>query len=293
MRLFTRVLSVITLLITTAAAAPATPTAFATIGNVQRKARMAADASDLRQIGQASLIYAQDHHDHFPAATDVWDYAALLTTGGLESPRFWQSRLDPAADVTPWPDTIILITPQTGLRQTDPAFRKFKLSLAIPIGVPLPTLPSSQPIAWTRGLLPDGTWAGHSPYGTRGGYIAFANGTLAFYKTLKRDADTGALTRFDGKGTTANILEALPTGARISEYQPTPEEQTAWTAASRTNFFNEHGEAISFFLLMSMIWGPFLFISAHRARHKKPGALHALIFPAFITFLASIILPMC
>jgi len=71
------------------------------------------------------------------------------------------------------------------------------------------------PVAWTRGLRPDGTWAPDSPYAGEGGHVVFLDGNVVFFRRID-----GGLRRFDGKGMTSNILEALPPGARVGEAAP-------------------------------------------------------------------------
>lgn len=179
------------------------------------------DASNLRQIAQASIIYAYNHEDRFPEATDVWDFAGKLARSvGINTPDMWQSKRDPAWIGANRPTEII--RDATPRRPLDPGFLQIKPSIAVPLGQMTTAMPATTPIAWTRGLQPDGTWAKHSPYGDEGGYIAFLNGGVQFFKTLI--ADGGELTRFDQSGRTANILEALPPGTRIGEYVPTPKE---------------------------------------------------------------------
>lgn len=194
--------------------------------------RRMVDAANLRQIAQASLIYAQDHHDRLPEANDIWDYARILAeTTGLHDGQMWQSRIDPASAETSQENIEVLLPAKTGQpRELNPAFRKIKPVFAVPVGRKLSVNhPATTPIAWTRGLQPDGTWSKHSPYGTDGGYIAFLGGNVAFYRNLSDDG--GQLINRDGTKT-ANILDALPRDCRISEYQPTIEEQNDWTNQS-------------------------------------------------------------
>jgi len=198
---------------------------------VQQYATRSSDLSNLKQIAQATLIYANDHNAQLPVATNIWDYASLLAEGGgLEDARMWISKIDPAYTGFD-PDTTLLAPGPTRPRALNPEFKKAKLSVAVPLGTLNTSLPSTTPIAWTRGLQPDGTWAKHSPYGNEGGHIAFIGGNVHYYRNLT-DAG-GQLTRYDGSGKTANILEALPPGTRIGEYIPTAEEQKTWSAAPR------------------------------------------------------------
>lgn len=99
---------------------------------VSKPAKKTADGSNLRQIGQASLIYAMDHADQLPRATDVWDYAAFLAKGaGLNSASMWQSKQDPFFE----PNGSHAILSASGA--LNPDFRKTILAIAIPINANL------------------------------------------------------------------------------------------------------------------------------------------------------------
>lgn len=199
-----------------------------TLGHTSYPAPKMSDASKLRQLGQAGMIYAQDHQDYLPEATDVWNFARLLAAAGIiNDGTYWQSRIDPAtADSAR--DKIDVLLPPSGNapRELNPAFRAIKPTFAVALGKLHMGMPSTTPILWTRGLQPDGTWAPHSPYGTEGGYVMFLSANVAFYRNLSDDG--GQLIGRDGNKT-ANILEALPLGTRIGEYEPTPDEKKAWS----------------------------------------------------------------
>ena len=264
------------------------------IGSVQERARRTADSSHLRQIGQATLIYAQSHDDHLPVATDIWDYAlALAEDGGADEPRLWWSKSDPASDDLINPPVTILLPGSSRPRPIIPAFRTLKLSVAVPLGKLNTRMPATTPIAWTRGLQTDGTWSSDSPYETDGGFITFLAGNVAFYKTLGTTAATGQLTRYDGQGPTNNILEALPPGTRIAEYTPTPEEKTAWAqlfnAAQREKRYSIYG----LILFFTLLWLPFVIICVYRLIKKRPGAFTVLLWPVFLILLFIIVVPFC
>jgi hypothetical protein len=183
--------------------------------------------SNLRSIVQVKLIYANDHNDQLPLGTDIWDDARLLAEADLNFASIWQSQLDPAT--TSRNELLEVLVPgeQRKNRQLNPAFRQIKPSYAIPLAKLNTKMTSSTPVIWTRGLQPDGSWSKHSPYGTESGFITFLGGNTSGYRNLSDDG--GQLLRFDGKGKTANILEALPPGSKISEYTPTLSEQKKWT----------------------------------------------------------------
>ena len=248
------------------------------------------DLSNLRHIAQSSLIYASDHNGQLPAATDIWSYAGMLAErGGLEEARMWMSRIDPAYPHFN-PDTTILTTSSTHPRVLTPEFKETKPAYAVPLGKLNDKMPATTPVAWTRGLQSNGTWAKHSPYGSDGGgYIAFIGGNVMFYKNLGATPATGELTRFDGQGPTNNVLEALPPGTRIGEYIPTTEEQTAWAAAPRelTTSREDHSTLIGLVIL----WLPFVGFSVYRFINMRPNAFTLLLWPLIITILLFILMP--
>lgn len=256
-------------------------------------AKRVSDGSNLRQIGQASLIYAQLHNDQLPQADDIWDYAGLLAEAKIiESASLWLSHSDPAThgDFRRDLDSAIILVPaQTGMpRRLTTEFRKLKPSWAVALGTLTTRMPPTTPIAWTRGLQPDGTWATHSPYGSEGGYIVFIGGNVGFYRDLKSGDE---LVRFDGTGITSNILEALPPGTRIGEYRPTPEEQSSW---SRTNRWEQQIETLDDYtpqIGLAMLWAGFIGVSIYRLKKRIPGALTILLWPLVITVILAVCIP--
>lgn len=254
-------------------------------GNVQERARRSVDGSNLRQITQATFIHADDHQGKFPAASDIWDYAGILAAStGLNDARMWQSKLDPASDANSDTLTTVLLPPEPDRpRQFDSHFRNAKPSVAVVLSGLNLNAPETTPIAWTRGLQPNGTWANHSPYGTRGGWIAFKGGNIAFFHTL--EDDDGQLTRFDGKGKTANILEALPPGARIGEYLPTSDEQTEWSKITDQRIKRERWQR--YFqpevIILLIVWMPFTILAIYRRIKKRDNVAKAFLTPLILS----------
>jgi hypothetical protein len=172
------------------------------------------------------LIYASDHNDQLPVVADVWEYAAELAKGGgLNDASMWGTKSDPA-NAEALSDMETVLTPNK--KELTPEFKTFKPSWAVPITTLTTAAPASTPIAWTRGLRSDGTWSSHSPFGTDGGHIVFLGGNVQWFRNLT--SKENQLLRFDGKGTTSNILDTLPPGTRISEYVPTEADQREWAA---------------------------------------------------------------
>jgi type II secretory pathway pseudopilin PulG len=197
---------------------------FPTVGKVRDSARRSVAQSNLRQIGQAALIYAGDHQDRLPEAVDVWDFARLLAIGGgLNDATIWTIHGDPAAkddrDVSTvlGPDRLSL----------HPEFASAKPGYAVVIKGLTGASPSTTPLAWTRGLLTDGTWSPDSPYGTEGGHVVFLGGNVTYFR--------GGHVEFVGRDgrPTRSFRDALPEGAEVSEYVPHGAERQAWVEAPR------------------------------------------------------------
>lgn len=209
----------------------------------------------------------------------------------LEEGNLWQSRIDPASAASYERKIKILLPKKEGHpRELNPAFRQIKPGFAVALGKMRTDRPSTTPVAWTRGLRPDGTWAKHSPYGERGGYIAFIGGNVAFYHNLSDDG--GQLIRPDGTKT-ANIIEALPHGCRISEYISTAAEQEAWSNAKRDfNTYNRRSRSFWPALLFGIpIWAPFIGVSIYRYQKNHIGAFTIFVWPVIITILLLLLIP--
>jgi len=246
------------------------------------------DPNNIKQILQGSMVYASDNNLHFPNAPDVWTYAELLGATGIIESSYWLSARDPANDYPHEKSIPVLLSESSNLqrRQPNPQFRQLKLSLAVPTGVTLRTShPPSTPLIWTRGLQSDGTWSPHSPYGSEGGHIAFVSGRVAFFRNLHGEDGRGVLQRFDGTGPTANILEALPPGARISEYVPTPAEQLAWASADRSGppeplTWLKRFEPSAPVAILCAFWTPFIALSLRRLLKGQPNAIDPIAWAA-------------
>ncbi len=170
-----------------------------TVGKVRETARRTVDASNIRQIIQASLIYAAESPGgtlppiHLTAAgeregatpaTIEGVMAALAREGGLDDPALWRS----ASDAAPKP--AVSFDYATGLTVA---------------------MPPTTPVAWTRGLREDGTWdPAMAVYGRDGGHVAFLGGNVTFFRDLR----STPLLRVDGTSS-SNILDVLPASARV------------------------------------------------------------------------------
>lgn len=176
------------------------------------------ESMNIRQIGQASLIYAFDHRDNLPPVTvptpdgetpaTLHHVAFLLAKhGGLNDPDIWIYRHD-RQDFDWNAVRTVMNGDRTGL---NPRFAEVDKLLVDYVTGLNTRHPSTTPIAWTRGLREDGTWDRDGVFGGRGGHIVFMGGNVRFQKNLHGD---NQLLRPDGTRT-SNILETLPPGTRV------------------------------------------------------------------------------
>jgi prepilin-type N-terminal cleavage/methylation domain-containing protein len=190
--------------------------------NVQR----AVEGTNLRTIGQAMLAAENDQPGTLSSVNppDIYAFAAQLAHSGLNDWKLWLSKVDAA---NPYPSDshsfiIAVNSAADGTRPINPKFQGLPLAFAValfPPGTDITKLPPTTPLAWTRGLQPDGKWAKTSaPYGDWGGFIVFAGGNLEKYVPKIG----GKLVKFGTTQPTSDIREALPPGTRISEFTPKP-----------------------------------------------------------------------
>lgn len=176
----------------------------------------ASDRADLGVVGKSRIIYETDHPNGMPpkALTDVYAYATEMARSGvLMGPQFWLSHIDPALNATDLDDIHSIINPATKL--INPKLQGAALAFAVALLPKVSELPPTTPIAWTRGLQPDGTWRKDNPYGGKGGDVVFAAGNVQQFANT-----TGAFMKWGTHEPTSNIQEALPPGTRIGEYVP-------------------------------------------------------------------------
>ncbi len=205
-----------------------------TVGKVRETARRTADASNLRQVVQAALIFSNQFDGRLPgtgqtaldgdgnvittgnvgAAVGIKAFAgALAKRGGLNEANIWVSASDQAAiAVNPGPLSTV-VDRSTETLQTNFANSNVILSYMAASGLTTDR-PSSTPVAFTRGLQTDGTWAkagttaADSVYGPDGGHIAFLGGNVVFFANVGDSDTNGRLTAVDGKQTN-NVANTL------------------------------------------------------------------------------------
>ncbi|MBW7896365.1 MAG: prepilin-type N-terminal cleavage/methylation domain-containing protein [Opitutaceae bacterium] len=189
-----------------------------TVGSVREKAQRAVDASNLREIAKAAMLYAGDNNDRLPdpstlpasvltAPERVFLWPGVLARHGiLTDPSMYFSKNDPLFNGT-FPDAIISPGNRTTLDTTFTGERA--LSFEFVGGVKMSDPPTT-PIAFTRGLKPDGTWdEATGVYKDAGGYVVFLGGNIQFFPNTA----TGKFVSNRSGQRTDNILEAIPYNA--------------------------------------------------------------------------------
>lgn len=101
----------------------------------------------------------------------------------------------------------------------DPAFANATLSIEFAANTPDENS-STTPIAWTRGLRDDGTWAPDSPFGGQGGYILFRDGHVLWTDKLSFEPGGILFVKPGASTPTANIHEAIAPGVVILRAEP-------------------------------------------------------------------------
>ena len=195
-----------------------------TVGKVRETARRSVDASNLRQIGQASLIFASDNRDSLPATTagfvgqtfqnsgatgSLKNMAAgLAFSGGLNDGTIWIAGADSSLSATNGSVSTVLNATRSAIETN---FNNAQLSFAYHAGLNANDT-STTPIAFTRGLSDSGsTWAstGNFPavgvYGSDGGHVVFLGGNVTFY----RNTQSAFINATNGAQTT-NIIDTRP-----------------------------------------------------------------------------------
>lgn len=168
-----------------------------TVGKVRETARRSVDSSNLRQIGQASLIFASDNKDAFPASTGTIGTngysqtggtaanaktaaAGLAFSGGLNDATIWFTGTE-ATNATGV--STVLNASRTAV-ETGFASNSATVSFTYVTGLTAND-PATTPVAFTRGVeTATSTWATTAPYGSDGGHIVFLGGNVAFYRNL-------------------------------------------------------------------------------------------------------------
>lgn len=193
-----------------------------TVGRVREASGRGVDSSNLRQIAQAYLIALNDLDGKpFPEVADVREFAVeLARRTGLNEAAIWITNADFFAGEPSMRMSTVLQWGSEGPehRGMDPMFKLMPLSIAVALPPPHASDAPTIPLAWTRGLRPDGTWAPDSPFGGEGGFVAYMDGKVSW----KKSGPLHFLSHGSGKPT-SDLREALPPGTIVSEWMPDSE----------------------------------------------------------------------
>jgi prepilin-type N-terminal cleavage/methylation domain-containing protein/prepilin-type processing-associated H-X9-DG protein len=192
------------------------------VGVVREKAQKMATGHKLRQVALAVATY-QNMTGRALTAPSLADWMGRLATEtGIGEGELFLFKEDPlvAAIGAPVPP-MLMERDASGAWQPVDGFADWPVGIAVASGVSPLSNPSTTPVAWTRGLTLDGTWLDHgSPragvYGSEGGFIAFLDGHVAFYRDLREDGGQ-LVSQRDGRRT-ADIREAIGPGATAHDY---------------------------------------------------------------------------
>jgi len=193
-----------------------------TVGKVRETAQRTVDASNLREIGKAAMIYAADNNDRLPdplaaiaqqnvqASSNYFRWIGLLGhAGALNDASFYFSKNDPLYDGTS-PATV-MDPDDASRRQVAAALQQKTPSFEFVGGLKMSD-PATTPIAFTRGLNAQGVWdRDRGVYRQEGGHIVFLGGNVQFYQSID-----GRLVNTQGKPTN-DIRETIPTPTGSSQ----------------------------------------------------------------------------
>ncbi|MCC5789459.1 MAG: prepilin-type N-terminal cleavage/methylation domain-containing protein [Opitutales bacterium] len=157
------------------------------VNRVRTSARQSVDTNNVRQIGLAMNIFADENRERLPAPEDVGELAALLANEvDLTDPNIWISpqgfgnlEFDfdstdgySTDDTNNQSDYVVLVS-----EDEDALLRTGRIDSAVPM-------------VFLTGLQDDGTWDDDetvSPYRDRGGAVSFAGGSAAFVSQIGGD----------------------------------------------------------------------------------------------------------
>jgi len=181
---------------------------FPAISAAKESAHKTSDGSNLRQIAQAALMYANDNHDYLPSSTKadtIYDYAKELASysgqNDFNQAAIWFSKMDTQLS-TKNPTTVINPSDQSLTDDFKGSVVSFDMVAGLQIG-----MSSTTPMGWTRGLATEGVFSAApvGVYGAKGGWVVFMGGNITF-----TNSRTGTNSFTDTKGNqTVNVLEAL------------------------------------------------------------------------------------
>lgn len=188
------------------------------INNLVKRARVAVDTSNFRQV-LLSLQSYNAAHEHYLASKDMTTANAcaevLSKEGYLNTAKILFSTNDPK--ITAHKAASKAIPQFIGIGQgadwkVADGFVDLPLSVVFITDIDANAPASTTPLIYTRGLGHDGYWAKDSVYLGDGGLIGFADGHVEFRHNLKDDENQ--LVDYATGKPTIDIQKAATTGAK-------------------------------------------------------------------------------
>jgi len=192
---------------------------FPVIGRVGNTGAQMKSLNNAKNIVQSWMNYTKSGQKmRIVSAPDIWSWAGVLAERAeLNTPQLWildgdpqvQERLASSSVAMP-----VAISNRVGTNwQLNPEFKAFPISWAVANKTDS-NADSTVPILWTRGLRPTGAWDEEAGvFRKDGGHIAFADGRVEWFKSL-RDENTqqGILRVYGETSRTFNIAQAIRGG---------------------------------------------------------------------------------
>lgn len=192
------------------------------VGMVREKAQQLATGQKLRQVALAVATFHQVSGQTL-VADSLGDWMLKLAEEtGLRDARLFLMEEDPlvVGHGEPIPPALVE-RGSDGRWRLVGGFEDWPVGVVAVSGIPALAPPSTTPVAWTRGLTKEGRWLDHGSrtsgiYGSQGGFVAFLDGHVAYYRDL--GADGGKLLDYRTGQPTGDISRAIPPGARAFDY---------------------------------------------------------------------------
>jgi len=194
-------------------------------GGLQNSFHTAA-ASNLAQIAKTYAAYSNGSTNgrniQLPPGSTAHDAAFILAKySDLNDAAMWFIPSDEALTGITLPKSVI-DGDTNAATVVAPDFAQLTLSYVFAANVSTSAPSTTTPIAWERGLQPDGTWSSDSPWQGRGGHIAFLDGHIQWFDKLNATDPNSSLFKYGTHIPTHNIADALPPGAIILPAEPGP-----------------------------------------------------------------------
>ncbi|MEO0794144.1 MAG: prepilin-type N-terminal cleavage/methylation domain-containing protein [Verrucomicrobiota bacterium] len=180
-----------------------------------QRARQAAYVANARTIatGHQAYVLERSRTTNPAELSTIGDFGALMARYGyLESADVFFAPDDPLAP-DPVPRSVAV---KSGNEWTpSPAFASSPAySVDVAIGVPTTAPGSTTPLVWARGLGQDGEWSDDGIWGPGIGFIVFFDGHSEILNAIG-NGDESRLLHYENRSNTSNVLEALPSRAKV------------------------------------------------------------------------------